>query len=137
MKLTGPLAMPPPDIFSLLPRMGDRLTPAPEPYLNSMASVLARSMIEDIESCTELMKQARALRPLLHADVEPDGAVEGHLLVDQQVRQLRLERLEVLVRGEVVLGGRPRRDGVDDAVDELLDALLALGRADVARGSTC
>src|SRR6478752_700652 len=58
MKLTGPLAMPPPDIFSLLPRMGDRLTPAPEPYLNSMASVLARSMIEDIESLTELMKQA-------------------------------------------------------------------------------
>ena len=37
--------------------MGDRLTPAPEPYLNSMASVLARSMIEDMESWTELMKQ--------------------------------------------------------------------------------
>ena len=58
MKLTGPLAMPPPDIFSLEPRMGDRLTPAPEPYLKSMASVLARSMIEDMESWTELMKQA-------------------------------------------------------------------------------
>ena len=38
--------------------MGERLTPAPEPYLNSMASVLARSMIELIESWTELMKQA-------------------------------------------------------------------------------
>ena len=58
MKLTGPLAMPPPDIFSLEPRMGERFTPAPEPYLKSMASVLARSMIDDMESCTELMKQA-------------------------------------------------------------------------------
>ena len=58
MKLTGPEAMPPPDIFSLLPRMGERLTPAPEPYLKSIASVLARSMIEDIVSSTELMKQA-------------------------------------------------------------------------------
>src|SRR3990172_2487510 len=58
MKLTGPLAMPPPDIRSLEPRMVERLTPAPEPYLKSMASVLARSMIEDMESCTELMKQA-------------------------------------------------------------------------------
>ena len=58
MKETGPLAMPPPDIFSLLPRMVDRLTPAPEPYLNSMASVLARSMMLDMLSWTELMKQA-------------------------------------------------------------------------------
>ena len=58
MKLTGPEAMPPPDIFSFEPRMGLRLTPAPEPYLKSMASVLARSMIEDMVSSTELMKQA-------------------------------------------------------------------------------
>ena len=59
MKLTGPLAMPPPDILRLASqRMGDRFTPAPEPYLNSMASVLARSMIEPMLSWTELMKQA-------------------------------------------------------------------------------
>ena len=57
MKLTGPLAVPPPDIFSLEERMVLRLLPAPEPNLN-IASVLARSMIEDIESCTELMKHA-------------------------------------------------------------------------------
>ena len=38
--------------------MGDRFTPAPEPYLNSMASVLARSMIELMLSWTELMKHA-------------------------------------------------------------------------------
>ena len=38
--------------------MVDRLLPAPEPNLKSIASVLARSMIEDIVSWTELMKQA-------------------------------------------------------------------------------
>ena len=58
MKLTGPLAMPPPVIFSFEPRMVERFEPAPEPNLKSMASVLARSMIEDIVSWTELMKQA-------------------------------------------------------------------------------
>src|SRR6185369_16068976 len=58
MKLTGPDAVPPPAIFSLDERMVDRLLPAPEPNLNSIASVLARSMIEDMVSSTELMKQA-------------------------------------------------------------------------------
>ena len=38
--------------------MVERLLPAPEPNLKSIASVLARSMIEDIVSSTELMKQA-------------------------------------------------------------------------------
>src|SRR5512142_1834747 len=58
MKETGPEAVPPPDIFSRDERMGDRFEPAPEPNLKSIASVLARSMIEDIESWTELMKHA-------------------------------------------------------------------------------
>src|SRR4026208_2593573 len=58
MKETGPEAVPPPVIFSLDERMVDRFDPAPEPNLKSMASVFARSMIEDIVSCTELMKQA-------------------------------------------------------------------------------
>src|SRR6266705_3158066 len=58
MKLTGPEAVPPPVIFSLLDRIVLRLEPAPEPNLKSIASVLARSMIEDIVSSTELMKQA-------------------------------------------------------------------------------
>src|SRR3970040_1766224 len=58
MNETGPLAVPPPVIFSRAERIGDRLLPAPLPNLNSIASVLARSMIEDIESWTELMKQA-------------------------------------------------------------------------------
>src|SRR3954454_20686941 len=67
---TGPEAIPPADIFSPLPRIGDRLTPAPEPNLNNIASVLARSMIELMSSWTELMKQAehcgRSLTPTLN-----------------------------------------------------------------------
>src|SRR6476619_5122999 len=58
MKLTGPEAVPPPVIFSLDERIVLRLLPAPEPNLNSIASVFARSMIEDIVSWTELMKHA-------------------------------------------------------------------------------
>src|SRR4029079_4447014 len=58
MKETGPEAVPPPAIFSLDERIVERLEPAPEPNLNSIASVLARSMIEDIVSSTELMKHA-------------------------------------------------------------------------------
>src|SRR6185503_5550572 len=58
MNETGPEAVPPPAIFSREERIVDRLLPAPEPNLNSIASVLARSMIEDIVSCTELMKHA-------------------------------------------------------------------------------
>ena len=48
------------------------------------------------------------------------------------MRQLGLERGQVVVAGEVVLRRGPAGDGVDHAVDELLDAALALGGADVA-----
>ena len=132
MKETGPDAVPPPAIFSLDERMVLRLEPAPEPNLKSIASVLARSMIEDIVSWTELMKQALHWGCASMPDVEPDRRVERHLLVDDQVRQLRLESGEVLVAREVVLGLRPGRDRVDDPVDELADAGLALRGAEVA-----
>ena len=39
--------------------------------------------------------------------------------------------MQVLVGREVLLLGRPPGDGVDDAADQLLDAALALGRADL------
>ncbi len=58
MKETGRGAVPPPAIFSRLERIVDRLLPAPEPNLKSIASVLARSMMLVIESWTELMKHA-------------------------------------------------------------------------------
>src|SRR5438477_9441777 len=58
MNETGPDAVPPPLSSSFDERMGDRLVPVPEPYLNSMPSVLARPRIDSIESSTELMKHA-------------------------------------------------------------------------------
>src|SRR5579875_3782728 len=58
MKLKGPEAVPPPESSSMLPRIADRLEPAPEPHLKSMPSVLASVRMESRESLTELMKQA-------------------------------------------------------------------------------
>src|SRR5579862_2164880 len=58
MKLSGPLAVPPPERVSDDPRRVERFVPVPEPHLKSMPSVLASVRIESSESCTELMKQA-------------------------------------------------------------------------------
>src|SRR5213079_3195191 len=58
MKLSGPLAVPPPLSVSLDERRGERLVPVPDPHLKSIPSVLARVRMESSESCTELMKQA-------------------------------------------------------------------------------
>src|SRR5580765_7694443 len=56
MKLSGPLAVPPPESVSVDPRRGERSVPLP--HLKSMPSVLASVRIESSESLTELMKQA-------------------------------------------------------------------------------
>src|SRR3954462_1931867 len=58
MNETGPLAVPPPARSSFEERMFERFEPVPEPYLNSIPSVLAKPRIESIVSCTELMKHA-------------------------------------------------------------------------------
>src|SRR5437868_11861679 len=58
MKLSGPLAVPPPERDSLDERRGERLVPVPLPHLNNMPSVLAKVRMESSESFTELMKQA-------------------------------------------------------------------------------
>src|SRR5512147_1751245 len=60
MNETGPDAMPPPERRSRDERIADRFEPAPEPPLKSIASVLARSMIDSMVSSTALMKQALA-----------------------------------------------------------------------------
>src|SRR4029078_4915128 len=73
----------------------------------------------------------RALWLRLDPDVEPDRRGKRHLLVDEEMGELRLEGGAVLARREVALGERPGADRVDHAIDELLDAGLALGRADV------
>src|SRR5215210_6623753 len=58
MNETGPDAVPPPASSSNDERMFERFEPVPDPYLNSIPSVLARPRIESIVSCTALMKQA-------------------------------------------------------------------------------
>src|SRR3954464_8769680 len=58
MKLSGPLAVPPPESVSVELRSGERFVPVPEPHLKSMPSVLASVRMESSESFTELMKQA-------------------------------------------------------------------------------
>src|SRR5213594_4011020 len=57
-KLSGPLAVPPPERVSVDERRVERFVPVPDPHLKSMPSVLARVRIESRESFTELMKQA-------------------------------------------------------------------------------
>ena len=52
--------------------------------------------------------------------------------MDEQVGELGREGGEVLRRGEVVLGLGPGGDREDDAVDQLADAGLPLGRVEVA-----
>ena len=58
MKETGPEGTPPPESASLLERRVERLLPVPLPHLKSMASRVARSMMDSMVSSTELMKQA-------------------------------------------------------------------------------
>src|SRR5215468_4231046 len=58
MKLSGPLAVPPPLNCSVEERSGDRFVPVPDPHLNNMPSVFANVKIESSESFTELIKQA-------------------------------------------------------------------------------
>src|SRR4051812_24728889 len=58
MKLTGPDAVPPPLRSSRELRSGDRFVPVPDPYLNSIPSVLAKVRIESMRSSTLLIKQA-------------------------------------------------------------------------------
>ena len=73
-----------------------------------------------------------ALRLLLEADVEPDRAVERGVLVDEDRLQLGLERLGLVVVGEVAALLAPGDGRVDDAADHLLHARLALRRGEPA-----
>src|SRR3954454_13888428 len=58
MKLSGPLAVPPPLRPSVEERRGERFVPVPDPHLNSMPSVLARVRIESRDALPDLIKQA-------------------------------------------------------------------------------
>jgi hypothetical protein len=130
---TGPDAVPPPASRSRDERIFERFEPVPEPPLNSIASVLARSMIDSMVSSTELMKHALACcGRVLHAEVEPDRAVERHALRHEHVGELVGERLGVVRRREVARRVAPLADLPDHAPDQLLDAALAIRRVEVA-----
>src|SRR3989440_11050777 len=58
MKLTGPLAVPPPARASLDERIRDRLIPEPDPPLKMVPSSTYQLRIEDISSSTARMKHA-------------------------------------------------------------------------------
>ena len=66
------------------------------------------------------------------ADVEPHGRVERTVLMEAEPGQLAVEAFAVGGAGEVAVFEAPIGDRAGDAVDELLDAVLALGRADFA-----
>ena len=67
-----------------------------------------------------------------HTDVEPHRGVEGGLLGHEQVLELCAEGLGLGLVGEVVTLDAPSGDGVGDTVDDLLEAPLALRRAEGA-----
>ena len=60
------------------------------------------------------------------AYVEPDGRVEGDLLVEEKVDELGEEGIGVLGGGEVAVADTPVADGLGDAGDEGADAGLTL-----------
>ena len=161
MKLTGPDGMPPPDSFSWLDRSFDQSAPTPDPNLNSRADSPMSCQMSSTESSTEMMKQADAwgrsygststTSPFVKVppgdrlaarvpdavqgaepDVEPHRRVERAVLAGAEPGELVIERLGVGVRREVALVSAPVGDGPRDAVDELLEAVLAValgGRA--------
>ena len=132
MNETGPEAVPPLLSGSIDPRMFERLMPEPEPPRKILPSLVFQSRIESIVSSTERMKQALHCGCSSKPDVEPDRAVEGRQLVEQDVGELGLEGVAVLGRREVAARAAPVGDRAGDAADHLLDRALARRRVELA-----
>ncbi len=62
---------------------------------------------------------------VVEAEVEPDGGVEGAVLVDEQPGELFAEDFGLGFVGEVAVGQTPIGDGARDAVDDLLEGRFA------------
>ena len=77
MNETGPEAVPPPASSSFDERIDDRLVPVPDPYLNSIPSVLARVRIDSMVSSTELMKQAEHWGSLSNPQLNHTGLLNA------------------------------------------------------------
>ena len=69
---------------------------------------------------------------VIQADVEPHGRIERAVLMQAEPGELAIEAFAVFGAGEVAVFDAPIGDRAGDAVDELPDAVLALGRADFA-----
>ena len=159
MKLSGPLAVPPPLRAFGRGAQGREIGAGADPHLKSMPSVLARVRMESSESLHRVDEARGALRiavsgdaefdarglripvPVLGvglgldavaSDVEPDGRVEGGVLVQEDVREFVVEDGGVFRSAEVAAGHAPVADGFGDAGDQLADAGFALGRAERA-----
>ncbi len=133
MKLTGPDAVPPPLSSSLLERIFDRLVPAPEPPLKMIPSSRYQLRIESIVSSTSRMKHALAWArtpgtPMLNHT--------GLLNAARWVTRMYFSSSEnadgLGVVAEVAALDAPPGDRVDDAVDDLAQRRLPLGRAERA-----
>ena len=73
-----------------------------------------------------------ALRLGLHADVEPDGGIEGDFLLDEQVGEFVAENVSGIGAGEVAALFAPADDRVHDAADKLTHRGFALGGVGLA-----
>ena len=98
-----------------------------------MPSSVYQLRIERIESSTERMKQAlpcwgTPFTPMLNQT----GELKAAFWVIEEVLQFGAEGLGLFLVDEVVALDAPGGDGVDDAVDDLLQRGLALGRAERA-----
>ena len=105
--------------------------PEPEPPRKILPSLVFHSRIDSMLSSTERMKQALHCGCSSKPDVEPHRRVEGRQLVQQDERQLRLERVAVLDRGEVAALTPPVGDRARHAADHLLDRALARRRVEL------
>ena len=134
MKLTGPEAIPPlderlhraADLREVDPRAGAALEDDP------LLGVPVEDRLHRVLDREDEAGRALLVAVLAPPDVEPHRAVEGRLLVEQDVGQLGLEGVGVLVGGEVAALAPPGGDPPGDAGDHLLDGALALRRAEPA-----
>ena len=114
---TGPDAVPPPARSSRDERILRQVRAGARPELEQHPLGLRQSEDRLHRVLHRVDEARRALRRFLEPDVEPHGAVERGLLIDEQVLQIVAERLQVVLAREVALLARPLGDRVDDAAD--------------------
>ena len=127
MKLTGPLAVPPPLRCSYDERMLERLIPEPEPPLKIVPSSRYQLRMPSIVSSTARMKHAlpccgTPFTPMLNHT----GELNAARWVTRIVLELVAERRALLLVDEVAVLHAPRGDRVGDPVDHLAQRRLAL-----------